>query len=58
MPAGVPMLTRIKALNPARGGGIAVQKTGRGCSPPIERIGGLVARLKPIRQAGKVQVLW
>ena len=52
------MLTRIKALNPARGGGVAVQKTGRGCSLPIERIGGLLARLKPIGQAGKVQVLW
>ncbi len=58
MPASDPMRERIEAFNQARGGGVVVQKAGRGYSLTSERTGAPLARLKPTGDANKVQVLW
>ncbi len=58
MPASDPMRERIEAFSQARGGGIAVHKTGRGYTLTSERTGVPLARLKPTGNADKVQVLW
>ncbi len=58
MPASDPMRERIEAFNQARGGGVVVQKAGRGYSLKSERTGAPLARLKPTGDADKVQVLW
>lgn len=58
MPASDPMRERIEAFNQARGGGVAVQKAGRGYSLTSQRTGAPLARLKPTGDANKVQVLW
>ena len=58
MPASDPMRARIEAFNRARGGGVAVQKAGRGYSLLSERTGAPLARLKPTGEADKVQVFW
>ena len=52
------MLERIQAFNRARGGGVVVQKAARGYSLLSERSGALIARLRPIGDADKVEVLW
>ncbi len=52
------MRERIEAFSQARGGGIAVHKTGRGYTLTSERTGVPLARLKPTGNADKVQVLW
>ena len=56
MPVSDPMWERIEAFNQARGG--VVHKAGRGYSLTGERTGAPIARLKPIGNANKVQVLW
>ena len=58
MPASDPMRARIEAFNQARGGGVAVHKAGHGYSLTSQRTGAPLARLKPIGDADKVQVLW
>jgi len=58
VPASDPMRERIEAFNQARGGGVVVQKAGRGYSLTSERTGAPLARLKPTGDANKVQVLW
>jgi hypothetical protein len=58
VPASDPMRERIEAFNQARGGDIAVHKTGRGYTLTSERTGLSLARLKPTGNADKVQVLW
>ena len=58
MPASDPMQERIEAFNQARGGCVAVRKTGRGYSLTSERNGVPIARLKPTGDADTVQVLW
>ncbi|MGI4939388.1 MAG: hypothetical protein ACRYHQ_02245 [Janthinobacterium lividum] len=58
MPASDPMRAHIEAFNQARGGGVAVNKAGRGCSLLSERTGAPLARLKPTGDPDKVQVFW
>ena len=58
MPASDPTRERIEAFNRARGGGIAVRKTGYGYSLISEHTGAPIARLKPTGDADRVQVLW
>jgi len=58
VPASDPMRARIEAFNQARGGGGGVHKMGRGYTLTSQRTGAPLARLKPTRDADKVQVLW
>jgi len=58
VPASDPMWARIKAFNQARGGGVAVHRAGHGYTLTSQRTGAPLARLKPTRDADKVQVLW
>ncbi|HEV2124832.1 MAG TPA: hypothetical protein VGW38_18955 [Chloroflexota bacterium] len=52
------MLKRIQSFNRARGGGVVVQKAARGYSLLSERSGAPIARLRPIGDGDRVQVLW
>ena len=52
------MRERIEAFNHARGGGVHVNKAGRGYTLVSERTGLPLARLKPTGDSDKVQVLW
>jgi len=56
--ASDPMRARIEAFNQIHGGGVAVHKAGRGYTLTSQRTGAPLARLKPIGDADKVQVLW
>ncbi len=58
MQASDPMRARIEAFNQIHGGGVAVHKAGRGYTLTSQRTGAPLARLKPIGDADKVQVLW
>ena len=58
MPASDPVRARIEAFNQARGGGVAVRKAGHGYSLMSEHTGAPIARLKPVGDADRVQVLW
>jgi hypothetical protein len=49
---------RIATFHRARGGGVTVQKTGRGYSLSSARTGAPIARFRPTGEADKVQVLW
>jgi hypothetical protein len=53
-----PMRERIEAFNHARGGGVRVNKAGRGYTLVSERTGLPLAKLKPSGDSDKVQVLW
>ena len=58
MPASDPTRERIEAFNQARGGGVAVRKTGYGYSLISEHTGAPIARLKPTGDTDGMQVLW
>ena len=58
MPASDAMQARIEAFNQSRGGGVCVQKAGRGYSLISKRTGAPLARLKSTGEADAVQVLW
>ncbi len=53
-----PMRERIEAFNHARGGGVRVNKAGRGYTLVSGRTGLPLARLRPTGDSDKVQVLW
>jgi hypothetical protein len=52
------ILARIEAFNTEQGGGVLVQKAGRGYSLVREDTGKPVARLRPTGTGDQVEVMW
>ncbi len=53
-----PILDRIEAFNEAEGGGVAIQKRGKGYTLYREDTGEPVARLRPTGKEDQVEIMW